>query len=350
MSPGAAEPVLIIGTERSGSNLLRLILNAHSRITVPHPPHFMRYLAPLAPSYGDLSVEHNRRLLVDDALGLLDRHIHPWPHPIDRDRVVASAGPTVFAVVAAIYDQYRAAEGKARWGCKSTFTVDHVDEVLAEFPGARFIWLVRDPQDVASSAKTAVFGHCHPYRMARLWRTQQERALAAHTRWGPHVVHRLRYEDLVARPEQELRALCAFLGEEFEPAMLAHHRSPAARRTAGLSESWRRAGEPISVGRVGAHLTGLSPRERLLVDKVTASFKVRLGYPVDAGATRVPAPSPPAEAVRSALLRSRVEFRSVRQDENYRLRLARDGYVRWLRVKSLARRAVPARGEPLSTR
>lgn len=350
MSPGPEEPILIIGTERSGSNLLRLILNAHPRITVPHPPHFMRFLAPVAPAYGDLAVERNRRMLVEDALGLLARHIHPWPHPIDRDQVVATARPTLFGVVAAIYEQYRVAEGKERWGCKSTFMVDHVDQVLADFPGARFIWLVRDPCDVTSSAKKAVFGHCHPYRMAGLWRSQQERALTARMRWGPGVVHRLRYEDLVAQPEQELRALCAFLGEQFEPAMLEHHTSAAARRTAQLSESWRRAGEPISTGRIGVHLTGLSARERLLVDKVTASFKEQLGYPVDRRAAHVPDPFPPTVALRSVLLRSLVEYRSMREDKNYGLRLARDGYVRWLRVKSLARRAGPAARVPATTR
>ncbi|MEV3874155.1 sulfotransferase [Streptomyces sp. NPDC049906] len=341
MSPGSEAPIFIIGTERSGSNLLRLILNAHSRITVPHPPHFMRFLEPLAASYGDLTVERNRRALVDDALGLLARHIHPWPHPIDAERVVATAGPSLFEVVAAVYDQYRAAEGKARWGCKSTFMVEHVDEVARVFPDARFVWLVRDPQDVASSAKRAVFGPCHPYRMARLWRAEQERALAALARRGPDAVHRLRYEDLVARPEEELRTLCAFLGEGFEPSMLAHHTSPAARRTASLSESWRRAGDPIGTGRVGAHRTGLSPRERLLVDKVTAPLKERLGYPVDPRSPYAPDPSPSSVALRSALLRSRVEYRSMRQDENHRLRLARDAYVRWLRLKSLARRTEP---------
>jgi len=38
-----ADPLFILGTERSGSNLLRLICNAHSRITIPHPPHILRY-------------------------------------------------------------------------------------------------------------------------------------------------------------------------------------------------------------------------------------------------------------------------------------------------------------------
>ncbi|WP_055494259.1 sulfotransferase [Streptomyces sp. TP-A0356] len=341
-------PILIIGTERSGSNLLRLMLDAHSRITIPHPPHFMRFLAPLAGRYGDLADAGNRSRLVADALGLLRRHIHPWPHSVDAERVTAAATPTLFGVVAAIYEEHRRAEGVARWGCKSTFMVDHVDEVLAEYPGARFVWLVREPRDVSSSAKRAVFGPSHPYRMAHLWRRQQERARAALDTWGPDVVHLLRYEDLVSAPEKELARLCAFLGERLEPAMLAHHTSAAARQTAALSESWRRAGGPISTGRVGAHREGLTARERLLVDKATGPVKEALGYPVDPLAAGARDPSALALAVRSALLRLRIEARSMRHDRNYRSRLARDVYVRWLRVRTLPVRTTT--GSPLSGR
>ena len=46
------DPLYIIGTERSGSNLLRVILNAHADIDVPHPPHILKYLHALAPGYG----------------------------------------------------------------------------------------------------------------------------------------------------------------------------------------------------------------------------------------------------------------------------------------------------------
>ncbi|MFD9317593.1 sulfotransferase family protein [Streptomyces sp. NPDC060053] len=336
-TPEAADPVFIIGTERSGSNLLRLVLDAHSRITIPHPPHFMRFLAPLAPSYGDLTEQDNRRRLAADALTLLRVHLHPWPHPVDLDRVVQEARPTVFGVVAAIYEQHRRAEGKARWGCKSTFMVDHVDDVLAQYPGARFVWLVRDPSDVAASAKRAVFGHCHPYRMAGLWRTQQERARAALDVRGPDVVHLLRYEELVSDPALHVDRLCAFLGERPEPAMLRHHTSAAARQTAGLAESWRRAGQPIGTGRIGAHRQTLTSRERLLVDKATGPVKEALGYPVDPRAHAVSAPSATELAARSAALRTRVELRSLREDRNQRRRLSRDAYVRWLRIKCRAR-------------
>ena len=51
---GPTAPLFIIGTERSGSNLLRLILDAHPGITVPHPPHVMNYFAALEGRYGDL--------------------------------------------------------------------------------------------------------------------------------------------------------------------------------------------------------------------------------------------------------------------------------------------------------
>jgi hypothetical protein len=326
------DPIFIIGTERSGSNLLRLILNAHPRITIPHPPHFMRYFGALSADYGDLAVERNRRRLVLEALGLLRRHIHPWPHPVDADRVLAESEPTLFGVVAAIYEQHRRAEGKARWGCKSTFMVGYVDQVRARYPDARFVWLVREPRDVAASAKKHVFGPCHPYRMARLWLAEQELAAAARDRLGPGVVHLLRYEDLVTDTEAELRRLCDFLGERFDPAMLRHQASASARQTAGLAEAWKQAGEPVSTGRIGGHTAGLTSRERLLVDKVTGAMKKTLGYPVDPDSESEPEPALPAVLLRSAVLRVRVETRSMRADRNYRLRLGRHLYVRRLRL------------------
>jgi hypothetical protein len=343
-------PILIIGTERSGSNLLRLILNAHSRITIPHPPHFMRFLTPVAGSYGDLSAPAGRARAVTDALGLLRRHIHPWPHPIGFGRVLATAPQDqgLFGVVAAIYEEHRVAVGKARWGCKSTFMVDHVPEVLAARPDARFVWLVRDPCDVASSAKRAVFGPSHPYRMAQLWRAQQERAQAALEAYGPDVVHLLRYEDLVSRPKEEVGRLCAFLGEQPEPAMLEHHKSADARQTARLAKAWHQSGQPVATDRIGAGRRGLSPRERLLVDKVTGPMKRLLGYPVDPAARAVPDPSPLAVTLGSAWLRARIEWHSLREDDNHRARIRRDAYVRWLRLRAALRqgRAPAAAGAP----
>ncbi|MFF0717450.1 sulfotransferase family protein [Micromonospora sp. NPDC003816] len=339
-------PVLIIGTERSGSNLLRLVLNAHSRIAVPHPPHFMRYLAPVADCYGDLTDEGNRRRLVDDACLLLDRHISPWPHRVDPDLAVARASPTLFGVVAELYEQYREAEGKARWGCKSTFMVDHVTDVLAEYPAARFVWLVRDPRDVAASARRAVFGHCHPYLTGRLWARQQTSAAAALARHGPDTVHLLRYEDLVQQPRDMITQLCAWLGESPEPALFAHDRTPTARALASLSESWRNAGQPVTTSSVGTWRRRLPPTEVGLVEAAAGPVMAELGYPVDAGPA-VP-PHPALLRLREGVLRAGVEYRSLRQDRNAVRRWRRDATVRWIHTRARLTRLGARRG-PLLT-
>ncbi len=328
---------MIIGTERSGSNLLRLVLNSHSRIAIPHPPHFMRYLAPIAASYGDLAEEGNRRALVRDALKLLHAHIHPWEHEISEERVVVEAQPSLFGVVAAIYDQYRRAEAKARWGCKSTFMVDHVAEVLSLYPAAQFIWLVRDPRDVASSAKRSVFGPCHPYLTARLWVSQQARGLAALDAHGPDVIHLLRYEDLVSSPERSVAQVSDFLGERLEPTMLEHHRSDAARRTASLCESWRNTDQPITTRQVGRYQVGLSTVERLQVEQQAGHLMARFGYVVDEPFRQTALPSLVAVRSRDLLLRARVEVQSMESDRNHRRRWLGYWTVEWLRIKGRVR-------------
>jgi len=98
-------------------------------------------------------------------------------------------------------------------------------------------------------------------------------------------------ETPVAQPGEEVARLCDFLGEQVEPGMLEHHRSPAARHTATLSEAWRNAGLPISTGRVGAHRGGLRPDEYRQVEAVTRDMKQRLGYPVAPETVAVPTPS-----------------------------------------------------------
>ncbi|MFE3021938.1 sulfotransferase family protein [Streptomyces sp. NPDC059256] len=335
-------PILIIGTERSGSNLLRLVLDAHSRIAVPHPPHFMRYLSGI-PYNGDVNA------MVGDAMRLLRYHIHPWPHVIDRAAVTEAAvsgkTPSLFGVVSAIYDQYRIAEGAARWGCKSTFMVEHVDDVLDQLPDARFLWLVRDPRDVVASAKRAVFGYCHPYRMALRWKAEQELARAALERWGPKVVHLVRYEDLVSAPDREIRSICDFIGEEVEPAMLAHHLSGNARVTASLSASWRTAGDPITTTRIGAHRRGLSDRERRQVESVAARAMETLRYPFDGASLDERAPGPLGVALRGFAVRLAVEARSLCTDRNHFRRWRRDAVVRWLRRRATPGHALVLSGE-----
>ena len=334
-----ADPLFILGTERSGSNLLRLILDAHPNITIPHPPHIVRYFAPLQAGYGDLSRDQNFAALVSDIVRLVRAHIYPWEITIDEARLRAEARPRdAFGVYVALHEQHREQSGKARWGCKSTFMVDHVDAILGRFAAPRLILLVRDPRDVAVSSMKSVFSTFHPWKTAALWAAQTAAGLAAVDRLPAETIHLLRYEDLVAAPEDRLRALFAFLGEPFAPEVLRFFERAEAKKSAGLSASWANTGKPIRADSVGRFAGALRPDELLGVEALAAPLMERLGYPlVTAAADRAAfAPGPRqrlAVALRDAWMNAAVEVQSLRQDANVGRR-----YRRALLLRGLAAR------------
>ncbi len=326
-------PIYIIGTERSGSNLLRLVLNAHSRIAVPHPLHMMRYFAPTEAARGDLGDPVILGKLVDEVLLLKRVHIHPWAYPIDRQRIVDEAHPKdAMGVMGSLYDQVREAEGKARWGCKSTFMVHYTERALARDPGARFVLLVRDPRDVAASSRRSVFSPYHPWLTARLWTQQQQLGLGLLDDLGPEQVHLLRYEDLLDQPEASVRALCAFLDEGFEPGMLRFHEGREAQTSAGLSESWQNTAKPVLSNNAGKYRAHLTPSEVAMVESVCGSLMQRLDYPRDhPDATFDPGLRERLEIhLRDLGWRTTVELRSMRRDRNHWRRWSRDATMRYL--------------------
>ena len=167
-------PIFIIGTERSGTNLLRLMLHAHSAIAVPHPPHIMKLFGPLVPQYGNLADDRNFKRLIADVCRMVELHTYPWELKPDRDLVLQHVrGRNLLNVYFELYNQYLAHSGKRRWACKSTFMIEHVAEILRYYPEARFIFMVRDGRDVAVSAKKSIFNHFHVYYSARRWQRYQ---------------------------------------------------------------------------------------------------------------------------------------------------------------------------------
>jgi hypothetical protein len=328
-------PFFIIGTERSGSNLLRLILNTHSRIAVPHPPHVVRYFAPLEVAYGDLAgCDRAFAALVDDVLAFVRLHIYPWDVPIDRARVFREASPRdSFGITAALYDQYREHAGKARWGCKSTFMIDYTGRVLSRFPDARLIYLTRDPRDVAASSRKSVFNPFHPYFTAELWARQQRTGLALLRSLPPATILHVRYEDLVAEPAATVARVCDFLGEAYEEPMLRYFETAEARKSASLSRSWSNTGRDILRDNRGKYRKELSAAEVRLVEVAAREEMEPLGYTPD---------FPPSAPSRRALWRFRlldlwsrllVECGSLVADRNHWRRWRRDLAAAYFRVR-----------------
>lgn len=331
------DPIFIIGTERSGSNLLRLILNSHPEIAIPHPPHIMAYFGPIESYYGDLSRVENFRRLTRDVITHIRRHIHPWTIPIDENALVLEASPRdLFGIYVGLYEQHMKATGKRRWGCKSTFMIHYVDAILAQYPAARLIWLVRDPRDVALSSRESVFNPFHPYYTARLWAEQQELGLKLEATLAPVNLLRVHYEALITAPDATMEHICRFVGVSFDPDMLRFFETPDAHRSAGLAQDWRNTAKPILSGNSNKFLQRMSAEEIAIVESVAGETMRKLGYePVSAHT----AGEPPGALRRiryrfkNEMLRLQVEYRSVRKDRNQWLRWRRAMRMSLLRMR-----------------
>jgi hypothetical protein len=159
-------------------------------------------------------------------LGHLDRQaqvaIEEIANGLDQDllwrRLQAIPAFTVAAGTRAFYALYGESQRKARSGDKTpgyVFTMQHIQALL---PEAHFIHVIRDPRDTAMSWRKTWFAPSQDYAtLGSFWRQNVEVGRRA----APSLRHyqEIRFEDLVLRPEAELRRLCSYLSLAYQPAM-----------------------------------------------------------------------------------------------------------------------------------
>lgn len=279
-------PIFVMGCPRSGTTLLTLMLHAHSRIAMPPENRFLLSVYRLHGELGDLHEVANRRALADYIVGRRGSWFRDLGLDADETRrAIVDGPPTVGSALGAVYRGYAARFGKARWGDKRPVYFRRVEAIRQMFPEAQFVHLVRDGRDCAASLKRMPWWHADTMQAMALWNEAIDRA-----RWTAGLLpgdafYELRYEDLVADPRGQLGALCDFLGEAFEPEMLAAHR--LAEQQVPARKSWHAGthGE-VTTARIGGYRDQLDGPEIRLAEFVSGHRLRRLGY--DAPARRPP--------------------------------------------------------------
>jgi hypothetical protein len=277
------KPILIMSSERSGSNLVRRMLGAHPDVAAPPPPHLWRVLQPLLPYYGPLGEERGWRLLLDDALAMTKvpaSHLK-WKYELD----VAEVTPWIrrrnlSGLLGALHDAYAAREKKQFWACKENNLFDHAFRILDVYGEAKVIYLVRDGRDVACSIKKVPTHDQHAYFIAKEWREEQLKCISVwqDTQDGGRG-RLLRYEELIADPEREVRALCEFLGLSFDPHMLEFHEDRESKEDAQKTGFWKNLDKPVMQDNSAKFLRELQPGEIEVFESVAGDLLELLGYP-----------------------------------------------------------------------
>lgn len=275
------QAILMVGEQRSGSNLLRLILNASPEIAAPHPPHILQNMMPLIPAYGDLQDEEVMAQLINDVCRLVENNPVPWEgiSLFDRNQVRALCRENSLVAVFDAVMQINARQlGATAWLCKSMQNIRWAKELDAYLYKPKFIYLYRDPRDVALSFSKAVIGDKHPYHVIRKWAELQQLCLDAEKVVGPDQFIHVRYEELTRHPEKVIRRLCKFLGIEFIPEMLEFHRSQEADRTAKQSTLWSNLTKPLMADNSKKFLRDMSEAHIRIIESIAGELIDHLGY------------------------------------------------------------------------
>jgi hypothetical protein len=213
------DPVLFIGgTPRSGTTLLRNMLNTHRLVAVPDEGAFIGRVFQVLHARGqtndlNLAWEEIRR----------DPFFVRWRLPEHAVRaVLAEYPPASYSdLIRGLFHAFAASRGKPLSADKTPRNALMFRLLADMFPRSHFVHVLRDPREVVMSLVLQHWNTGDVAGAAIGWRRHVSRARDAARELGDRVLT-LRYENLVSRPDQELRRVCALAGMQFDPAMLEY--------------------------------------------------------------------------------------------------------------------------------
>jgi hypothetical protein len=266
-------PLILLGVRRSGTTLLRVILDRSPGIAIPDESYFVPQLA------------RRHRGPVDPARFLDDLRRLPtlgeWD--LSPEDVASRLRPHVSTgeAIGAVFASYAARHGKPRWGDKTPMYMQHLPLLERLFPNALYVHLIRDGRDAALSFLAMPPGvvtrtWAHPTSAAGVacqWRVEVAAARSLGRRVGPSRYRELRYEDLVADPQGTVRSLCDFAGIPFAPDMLEY---PGAVDVSAKPHLGRLR-EPPRQG-VRNWRSEMSPEDVRAFEEVAGDLLAELGY------------------------------------------------------------------------
>ncbi|MGH7198402.1 MAG: sulfotransferase [Candidatus Omnitrophota bacterium] len=275
-------PVFIVGVPRSGTTLLAAMLGAHSRLSCgPETQLFVAFLKISKDSFYDarswpesgveiLSSVYKiafggRHEPIFESFGLTKDEIMNYlrDHP-----------PSIAALLSSLTEQHMKKLGKKRWVEKTPLHLTNLGKIRRCFPESPIIRIVRDPRDSALSHTKTPWGPSTFFGALVDWKKLD--GLSSNFFEKDPLAYTVRYEDLIESPEEELKKVCEFIGESFEPAMLDTSRSLPSMKP----KSWHlKAGEPIDKTRTAVWKKELSESENRMAEALLGDRLKAYGYP-----------------------------------------------------------------------
>lgn len=324
----SAAPVFLLGFQRSGTTLLRLLLDAHPGLAIPFESMVLVDFWHKLDSYGGLSRLDARERLVRDLLAA--KGISRWQPAVNLADVDLDQCGTYASTVDQVFSAYARHYGKPRWGDKTPSYLSDMHVLNAWFGDAQFVHLVRDGRDTAMSIVRQPWGPGDFLSALRQWNEVVTWSRKIGRMLPAERYIEIRYEDLVTDQEGVLRKITDFLHLPFDHTMVNAHQRSEGRMPVGSLAFHANLNRPVSGELVHRWRETLSPSDQALALRIAGPLLGELGYPVE----------PPA--VGSARVRGRELWRAVASAARWRARrsgkLLRHALGEWAPASSRVRK------------
>jgi hypothetical protein len=259
----------IVGCGRSGTSLLRSILDTHPRIALPNETNFFTGISRGKFGVGEMSLQQKIKVVLDK-WWITDLNVSSS----DLTRLMEGRKPSWRNLFIALLAAVPSKAGVELFGEKTIKHVDYVHDLSSQFPGCRIIQVLRDPRGAFASFRAAKVGSNQVGAFVQDWldAAKVDRELQK----SEHYL-RVRFEDLVGDPENTAQTICNFLGIAYDPAMLEFH----ARERVGFSPEQvhhENTRKPVFTSSVEKWKRELSANQIGLVEACLKEDMQRLGY------------------------------------------------------------------------
>lgn len=271
-------PIFVVGSPRSGTTLLQMLLNAHSRIGMMGELHFFDEILQLRRDIPTLAAKDSINSFFQQLGKAYCLRFIPGLEGLlvlVRDRMLVAINPSYEIFYRFVMEEFGKREQAARVGEKTPSNIRYLEDLLRIFPHARIIHIVRDPRATIASIIKAPFGANDVVVNSVKWKIDYDYS-QQFKRKHPQSLLEIRYETLVTHPQQQLEQVCQFIGEQYEGKMLEFYKQSSEYLQ---NEPWKLGvNSPVNSAAVVKWKQELSPAKIMIIEAMLGKDMDRLGY------------------------------------------------------------------------